>query len=133
MESLVRTALGDRATLVRVAARSLASPRVSSTQSARDLLVPSLPRRTILVGACLDPELASRLIDVGPSAENLVLAKQFQAFWGAQSSLRRFKDGKICEALVWESAPASRHTVPDRYVWHLHAMCLLLVRTWLCL
>ena len=34
----------------------------------------------------------------------------------SRSELRRFQDGKISEAVVWDCPPAQRHTVPDRMV-----------------
>ena len=41
---------------------------------------------------------------------------------GQRSELRRFQDGKISEAVVWDCAPAERHLIPDRLVsWALTA------------
>ena len=34
-------------------------------------------------------------------------AKEFQAFWGEMSELRRFQDGSICEAVVWNGGTLS--------------------------
>lgn len=28
-------------------------------------------------------------------------AQEFRSFWGEKSQLRRFKDGEVCEAVVW--------------------------------
>ncbi|KAI0566606.1 Nrap protein nucleotidyltransferase [Gracilaria domingensis] len=41
---------------------------------------------------------ACRKVDLRPSSWD---ASSFNQFWGAKSSLRRFKDGKIVEALIW--------------------------------
>ena len=39
----------------------------------------------------------------GPSADSPEAAT-FREFWGSVAELRRFKDGSICEAVVWEKA-----------------------------
>ena len=53
------------------------------------------------------------VIDVGPPTDNEAEAKTFRAFWGEKSELRRFKDARICEAVVWSFVPASRrHHIP---------------------
>jgi U3 small nucleolar RNA-associated protein 22 len=70
----------------------------------------------VVVCARLDPTLALRLVDVGPAADDTKAALRFRAFWGAKSELRRFVDGTICEAVVWDASPADRHTVPDAAV-----------------
>mmetsp|Transcript_27593 Transcript_27593/g.44198 ORF Transcript_27593/g.44198 Transcript_27593/m.44198 type:complete len:1100 (-) Transcript_27593:1628-4927(-) len=68
---------------------------------------------TIWIGIVLDPDHAFRLVDLGPSSDNDVLAKQFRSFWGDRAELRRFKDGRICESVVWDSLPsAKRHHIP---------------------
>eukprot|EP00466_Bigelowiella_natans_P001797 jgi/Bigna1/78753/fgenesh1_pg.57_\ len=41
-------------------------------------------------------------IELGPAANDKEAAKQFRAFWGDRSELRRFKDGRINEAVVWD-------------------------------
>ena len=41
-------------------------------------------------------------------------AAKFRQFWGEKAELRRFQDGNITEAVVWEVGPAERHTVVDR-------------------
>ncbi|CAN8074953.1 unnamed protein product [Agarophyton chilense] len=43
-------------------------------------------------------EDALRKVDIRPSQWD---AHSFKHFWGSKSSLRRFKDGKIVEALIW--------------------------------
>lgn len=34
-------------------------------------------------------------------------AKEFRSFWGEKSQLRRFKDGEVCEAVVWADSKAA--------------------------
>jgi hypothetical protein len=41
-------------------------------------------------------------------------AAKFRQFWGDKAELRRFQDGNIAEAVVWECGPAERHSVVDR-------------------
>eukprot|EP00227_Mantoniella_beaufortii_P013523 CAMPEP_0197574888 /NCGR_PEP_ID=MMETSP1326-20131121/474_1 /TAXON_ID=1155430 /ORGANISM="Genus nov. species nov., Strain RCC2288" /LENGTH=1092 /DNA_ID=CAMNT_0043137551 /DNA_START=191 /DNA_END=3466 /DNA_ORIENTATION=+ len=126
---VVTNALGARAKLIRVQHQ----PFVNSSdvrQSHQDLVVP-LPTKkrksteqhdaeeesddmfTLWIGIILDPENAFRLVDLGPSSDDEKLAKQFRAFWGDRAELRRFKDGRICESVVWDSVPSSqRHHIP---------------------
>lgn len=129
IEALVRHALGDRATCVHVIGRSPA-PTLTPTALATGTLLCSSPPASsphaaatsvlhgdgeMWVGACMDPALAGRLVDVGPSADDTKASSRFRSFWGERAELRRFQDGKISEALVWEPAggPAARHTIPD--------------------
>jgi U3 small nucleolar RNA-associated protein 22 len=62
----------------------------------------------------VDPAAALRAVDTGPSADQAAAAAAFRAFWGERAELRRFADGQICEAVVWEVGPAERHLVLDR-------------------
>jgi hypothetical protein len=47
---------------------------------------------------------AFHLVDHGPAAgdEDHVALEQSRDFWGDKSELRRFKDGRIVESVVWE-------------------------------
>lgn len=41
-------------------------------------------------------------------------AKEFRSFWGDKSQLRRFKDGEVCEAVVWafsKVAPSKKRCI----------------------
>ena len=61
----------------------------------------------------MDPEHALRLVDIGPSSADDKEAKEFRKFWGERSELRRFKDGRICESVVWDFVPpTNRHHIP---------------------
>ncbi|XP_046966529.1 nucleolar protein 6 [Vanessa cardui] len=44
------------------------------------------------------------IVDRGPPA-NMPEAEEFRAFWGEKSELRRFQDGSITEACVWQEGP----------------------------
>jgi U3 small nucleolar RNA-associated protein 22 len=51
----------------------------------------------------VNPTIAGRTVDHGPSAELKKEAAAFRSFWGEKAELRRFKDGSILETLVWPS------------------------------
>lgn len=88
------------------------------------------PCNTFLIGLKLNSQKANIVVERGPTANlpevilcciifinnsylkiviviNLhnfktnIQAKEFRAFWGEKSQLRRFKDGEVCEAVVW--------------------------------
>ncbi|DBB01879.1 TPA: hypothetical protein ACH3X1_000480 [Trebouxia sp. C0004] len=106
---IVKQALGPRAVLVRVHQRrhSMSSPKKVG-------ITP--PGNTILVGVQVDPAAALQIRDMGPPADDVQAAAKFRQFWGDKAELRRFQDGNIAEAVVWECGPAERHSVVDRIV-----------------
>ncbi|KZZ90941.1 pre-rRNA processing protein Utp22 [Ascosphaera apis ARSEF 7405] len=55
----------------------------------------------ITVAMLLVQHNVARLVDHGPSPEEKEEAEAFRQFWGEKSELRRFKDGRIMESLVW--------------------------------
>lgn len=57
---------------------------------------------SITLGLILNPEEAFNILDKGPPA-NQPEAQEFRQFWGNKSTMRRFKDGSITEAVVWAS------------------------------
>ncbi|GJN89156.1 hypothetical protein Rhopal_002130-T1 [Rhodotorula paludigena] len=57
---------------------------------------------SVSLGVLLDPIESLRLVDQGPSAEDEEACADFRAFWGNKSELRRFQDGAIVEAVVWD-------------------------------
>lgn len=57
----------------------------------------------ITVGVLLNPDTCTSILDKGPPADSPE-AEDFRDFWGEKSELRRFKDGSICEAVVWMEA-----------------------------
>lgn len=88
--------LNDRASLIDI--RHGSSPTWKLTSSAV-----SVARQKIVIGLLINPETANRLIDHGPSVEEKHESEQFRKFWGEKSELRRFKDGRINETLVWSA------------------------------
>ncbi|KAK0529877.1 U3 snoRNP protein [Tilletia horrida] len=70
------------------------------------------------LGIVLDAEQATRLVDHGPAPDDAAAATAFREFWGKLAELRRFKDGRIIESVVWEgSGPKS--AIPRRIVRHV--------------
>ncbi|KAJ9477861.1 U3 small nucleolar RNA-associated protein 22 [Pseudozyma hubeiensis] len=67
------------------------------------------------IGLVLDGEQAWRMVEHGPSSQETEKAEQFRAFWGKMSELRRFKDGRVLESVVWPvTTQASRWAIPRR-------------------
>ena len=97
----------------------------------------------VTLGLLYDPAHSFNPLELGPPADsaevclsitNLRLrgelwcpeflqASEFRKFWGECSELRRFADGSIHEAIVWngEDTASCRRTVPEQIVRHLLA------------
>ncbi|CAH1797578.1 unnamed protein product [Owenia fusiformis] len=73
----------------------------------------------LCLGVLLNEEHSNSLLEKGPPADSPE-AKGFRNFWGEKSELRRFKDGSICEAVVWnaETIAAKRH-VTSKIIKHV--------------
>ncbi|KAJ6570241.1 Nrap protein [Mycena vulgaris] len=80
----------------------------------------------LYIGLIHDPQHAFRLVDHGPAADETdpAIAERFRDFWGDKAELRRFKDGRIIESVVWDIKSADeRSQVPAmivRQVLHRH-------------
>lgn len=57
---------------------------------------------TLTINLLIDAEAAHNVLERGPPADD-PSAEAFRNFWGEKSNLRRFMDGAICEAVVWEA------------------------------
>ena len=77
------------------------------------------PARIVLAGLNLDRTQALSLVDRGPPPSSSSEAAAWQALWGDRSETRRFKDGAIVHAVVWDLPPASRHVVIAQAARHL--------------
>ncbi|KAL7548328.1 hypothetical protein ACHAWF_011614 [Thalassiosira exigua] len=61
----------------------------------------------LVVGLRLDPDASRRIVDRGPPAEDVEGAKEFMSLWGERKAqLRRFRDGAIVRAVVWDDDDA---------------------------
>ncbi|KAL4100422.1 hypothetical protein PRIC1_008216 [Phytophthora ramorum] len=109
LESVLSRALTDRVSLIRPIAEDSVEWGVQDS---------SLPmQRKVAVGLRINSDNALRIVDKGPSADDKVASTQFRQFWRGKSELRRFKDGAILEAVVWEGiSTENRHRVLDAIV-----------------
>lgn len=65
---------------------------------------------TVAFGLVLHPQYALDVIIKGPAANDNEAANEFKKFWGEKSELRRFQDGTVIEACLWETPTSSlRH------------------------
>ena len=105
--SVLSKGLGDRARLVHLKTKGAALWPISKAKQGN-----KSERQFIDVGLLLNPDIANRLVDHGPSAEEKEAAKEFRDFWGEKAELRRFKDGSISESLVWsEESPVTQQII----------------------
>uniref|UniRef100_A0A8C0EK39 Nucleolar protein 6 n=1 Tax=Bubo bubo TaxID=30461 RepID=A0A8C0EK39_BUBBB len=73
----------------------------------------------LMFGLLFVPEFAASLLEKGPQADHPE-ALDFRTFWGEKSELRRFQDGSICEAVVWEAdTVCQKRLIPEQIVKHL--------------
>jgi len=56
---------------------------------------------TIVIGASLSNDACRQVLKGGPPSTDE--GKAFRAFWGPKCEARRFKDGRVLEAVVWEA------------------------------
>jgi U3 small nucleolar RNA-associated protein 22 len=56
---------------------------------------------TIVLGISVSPETSQRIVDRGPPSDHTKEVQTFLELWGAKAQLRRFKDGAIVQAVVW--------------------------------
>lgn len=100
--SILTQALTDRATSVSLSLPGHRSWSVTTSkpkENAHDCM---------LINIATDSDHANRPVDLGPSAENKQEAAAFRKFWGDKSELRKFKDGRILETIVWSVKDPSR-------------------------
>ncbi|CAE6501093.1 unnamed protein product [Rhizoctonia solani] len=112
LTATVRKALGTR---VKACAVLQPAPTLRSLSQSCPNSVPFIE-----LGLVLDQTEAPRLVDYGPPADDSAGSEVFRAFWGPKSELRRFKDGRILESVVWEvSHPDERAHIPGRLIRHI--------------
>ncbi|KAF5381659.1 hypothetical protein D9615_005551 [Tricholomella constricta] len=114
LSSLLHHRLGDRTKAVSIL-HAPSSPRPVSQAH------PSNPS-VVYIGLIHNPSTAFRLVDHGPAAdeEDESKVQAFRDFWGDKAELRRFKDGRIIESVVWDVKTADeRSHVPGKIVRHV--------------
>ncbi|KAG1721200.1 Nrap protein [Suillus paluster] len=118
MSSILRRGLGNRTQAIAILQPGTPRRPISSAESP--------DTSTIHIGLIYDPAHAFRLVDHGPSAEDQEsnIAQEFRHLWGSRAELRRFKDGRITESVVWEVTTSDeRAHIPAsivRYLLQLH-------------
>jgi U3 small nucleolar RNA-associated protein 22 len=117
----IHRGLGDRVKAIAV----FRPPVLPASVSNEDVKVASESYPPWLsVGLILDVDNAYRLVDHGPAAseEESAETQEFRAFWGEKAELRRFKDGRITESVVWP-APSTddRLHIPVVIIKHILA------------
>ncbi|KAF9584422.1 hypothetical protein BGW38_006511 [Lunasporangiospora selenospora] len=95
---LLKRGLSDRIHLVTTRYEPLGRWAVSSAPSKY-----TDEDAVVTIGLLLNHEQSSRLVDLGPPADDLEAAAIFRTLWGNRAELRRFKDGSILESAVWEA------------------------------
>ncbi|CAL1615889.1 unnamed protein product [Knipowitschia caucasica] len=70
-------------------------------------------------GLLLKPDLAASVLERGPPADS-PKALEFRQLWGSRSELRRFQDGAITEAVLWNGETmCQKRLVPKQIVTHI--------------
>lgn len=100
------------------------SAKVQDVRVVQESSGPNVPS-SAWIGMIYDPKHAFRQVDYGPSdpssdspdssASQSLTA--FRTLWGPKSSLRRFKDGRIQESVVWEvTSVDEKSRIPEMVV-----------------
>ncbi len=55
----------------------------------------------VILGIAINSETSQRVVDRGPPSDQHKEVKSFVKLWGDKAQLRRFKDGAIVQAVVW--------------------------------
>ena len=105
--------LGDRVQIISFFQQSAASWSISSSRPHASA------SSEVEIRFVLDPVNSGRVVDHGPSAENKTEATEFRRFWGEKAELRRFKDGRILETIVWKSGSSDRSVLQQIVIYLL--------------
>ncbi|XP_060711362.1 nucleolar protein 6 [Hemiscyllium ocellatum] len=88
--------------------------------------------RYLSFGILVNPVFSTNALEKGPQADS-PKAAEFRDFWGENSELRRFQDGSICEAFLWQGDNiCDRRLIPEQIVKHLLQRHLDLPKSALC-
>jgi len=126
--SILRQGLGNRTRAVPLLRRSSTARELSQAHP----FTPSI----IQIGFILDPTNAFLLVDRGPSVEEADKNPEFREFWGNdKTELRRFKDGRILESVVWDVKTVDEKAhipilIAKHLLWHHFGIEEASVFTW---
>lgn len=95
--TVLKAALGERITSLVVTSEKTNSSFPLAKKK------PAAQSKNFTVGVQLNAEECDKLVTKGPSDSEDAEVAKFKAFWGAKTSLRRFKDGTIQHCVVWTS------------------------------
>ena len=116
--TVIRRAMGDRATLVTSQPRSVGNWAITDpTPSALASGVHGSPSSKVTVGLLLHSSNAVRRLELGPPADDAA-APAFRDFWGPVAQLRRFPDGSVAEAVLWDYPAAQAQLTPKAIIQH---------------
>lgn len=111
--SILKNALGDRVTEVRIltngnghsvgCGEQIPTYEVGLKTNSANSFSTSMATDGIVVGLKINVENCHRAVDRGPPADDAEGVKAFVDLWGNAAELRRFKDGAIVHAAVWNS------------------------------
>jgi U3 small nucleolar RNA-associated protein 22 len=91
--SLIEKCLGKRAQLIDSEIPPETTWQVSNP-------APQLSKHPFRIGLVVDREAANKAVEKCES-EDPIQAQMFKDFWGERSQLRRFKDGTMCETVIF--------------------------------
>uniref|UniRef100_A0A1A8K9Y6 Nucleolar protein 6 n=1 Tax=Nothobranchius kuhntae TaxID=321403 RepID=A0A1A8K9Y6_NOTKU len=111
--SLLQRGLGQR---IHLLAHSLTPSPVWSVESEAPKYKTQPP---LSFGLLLNPEISAAVLERGPPADSSKVP-EFRQLWGPRSELRRFQDGAITEAVLWEGKSMyQKRLVPKQIITHL--------------
>ncbi|XP_062984381.1 nucleolar protein 6 [Elgaria multicarinata webbii] len=88
--------------------------------------------RSLSFGLLLSPDFANSILERGPEADQPE-ALEFRQFWGKRSELRRFQDGGICEAVLWDAPNMSqKRLIPEQIIRHLLQLHMDIPDSYIC-
>ncbi len=71
----------------------------------KDIISPLSQEGRLVIGVSINGDTCHRIVDRGPPADDTEASADFVSLWGKQKAqLRRFKDGAIVHAAVWNEA-----------------------------
>jgi U3 small nucleolar RNA-associated protein 22 len=109
LASLLRRGLGRRATVIAVDLPRASGWSTTESSDSQD--------GPVQIGLLLNKEHAFNILDQGPPSEDAAGSEAFRQLWGSKSELRRFKDGRITESVVWNAQrPEERALIPGQVV-----------------
>ena len=121
--ALARAALGNRVKMVHAAPmrkgdgdsgnlnhETTFQPAWLYTTAAQDR---NVSQWSVVIGLVLDRDSCHRVVERGPAADDAARLPEFRRLWGGDKcQIRRFQDGSIIEAVVWDQEASARGWVP---------------------